>query len=82
MADRCKTCKAPIRWAITTTGHALPLNADPDEHGEWRLAAARSRGGTPQAVYVAEAQRSTLTGSLYMAHWATCPYAEPDRKPS
>jgi hypothetical protein len=66
MADRCKTCKAPIRWAVTTTGHAL--------------AAARGRGGTPQAVYVAEAQRSALTGSLYMAHWATCPYADEHRK--
>lgn len=81
MADRCSSCKAPVRWAITPTGNAMILNRDPAPEGRWQLAEARVRGGTPRAVYVAdERRRAQLVGELYVAHWATCPNAEEHRR--
>jgi hypothetical protein len=43
MADVCKSCKAPVRWAVTENGRLMPLDREPDDTGEWRLAASRRR---------------------------------------
>lgn len=79
MADRCRSCKAPVRWAITATGRLMPLNLEPDDNGEWAIAKA-DRAGTPRVIYVPPARREDYAGSLYVPHWATCPYAEQHRE--
>ena len=38
MPEFCSSCKAPIRWAITEAGNLMPLDAEPNPRGEWRLA--------------------------------------------
>jgi hypothetical protein len=82
MSDRCSTCKARVRWAIMSdSGRPIPLDYEPVENGNIQLAAARVRGGAPIAVIVPEDRREKLKGSLYVAHFATCPDANEHRRP-
>jgi hypothetical protein len=80
MADRCSSCKAPIRWAITDAGYPIPLDLEPAADGNLRLVGARFKGGTPRALVVAPANRAALAGELYKTHFVTCPYAEQHRQ--
>jgi hypothetical protein len=80
MPDFCRSCRAPIRWAVTESGRRLPLDRDPAPDGNVRLAAAQVRGGTPRAVVVAAEKRPDLAGELYVPHWATCKFADQHRK--
>lgn len=79
MPEFCRSCRAPIRWAITDAGRPMPLDAEPDPRGEWRLAAG-ARGEAPRAVHVPEDRRAGLERELMIVHWATCPYADEHRK--
>lgn len=80
MPSRCRSCKAAVRWSVTEAGEFMALDAVPNPEGEWRLAAALHRGGTPRAVYVPETRRDELRQELMIVHWATCPYADKHRK--
>lgn len=79
MSDRCRSCKAPVRWAMTDAGKRMPLDAEPNPKGEWRLAAAPA-GELPRAVHVPESRRDALERELMIPHWATCPYADRHRR--
>jgi hypothetical protein len=62
--SRCGSCGAPVLWARTETGKAIPLDAVPTERGNLVLAdgvvhVARILGHSPQ----------------YVPHFATCPHA-------
>jgi hypothetical protein len=81
MPDRCKLCKAAVRWTVDARdGHALQLDLDPSDTGNWRLAAARVFGGTPRALLVPADQQQALGGELYTSHASTCQYREARRK--
>ena len=79
MPEVCRSCKAPIRWALTDRGKRMPLDVEPNPLGEWRLAARRP-GELPRAVYVPEDLRAGLAGELMMPHFATCPHADQHRR--
>lgn len=76
MPDLCRSCKAPIVWAISENGKWMPLDATPDPSGEWRL-----MGDTPRADYIPAERRVELADQLLVAHWATCPHADQHRRP-
>ena len=80
MSEVCRSCKAPIRWAVTERGYAIPLDLEPVDGGNIRLAGARAKGGTPRAVIVAEDRRAEFAGELYISHFASCPYADQHRR--
>jgi len=65
----CRSCGAPIIWAVTTTGAKMPLDADPDPEGLFVL----ERG---VAVHVIDAKGV----DRYTSHFATCPDAASHRK--
>ena len=75
MSDRCRTCKAPIVWAVSENGKWMPLDATPNPRGEWRLF-----GDAPRADYVPADRRAELADQLLVAHWATCPHADDHRR--
>lgn len=72
----CRSCGAPMRWARTSNGKAMPLDAEPDDtgnvviidgHAETHISAGRAeevRPGMPR----------------YMPHHATCPQADDWRR--
>jgi hypothetical protein len=71
----CRSCGAPIRWALTTNGRRIPLDPDPVEGGNLALA---DQGTTPIAYYV-DPEDEPVPGPLYVSHFATCPNAAQHR---
>lgn len=80
MSDRCRTCKAEIRWAVTEQGRPIPLDLEPVPDGNIRLAAAHALGGMARAIVVPEQRRGELAGELYRPHFASCPHADQHRR--
>lgn len=75
MRARCRSCGAPIWWAVTEAGKRIPLD-EPDGVGNliaWRdhlgYLRARSNPDPGPGEYLAR------------SHFATCPHADAHRKP-
>lgn len=69
----CRSCKAPVIWALTEQGNSMPIDQDPVEGGSIKL----EPGHPPIARVVPKAERE---GLLYTSHFARCPYAERHRR--
>ena len=82
MSERCRSCKAEIRWAITTGGYLMPLDPDPVPDGNLRLETVLAgEHKTPRVWVVPLAQRTgDDAGQLYKPHFATCPYVDQHRR--
>lgn len=68
----CRSCGAPIIWAITENGKRMPLDAEPAER--------------PTGVFRLEPSGDDLIArrpieQVYISHFATCPNADQHRKP-
>lgn len=70
MSDRCRSCDAPIEWAITEKGRRIPL--DPGVHPDGNLVI----GGDGIAVYIAP---DGLTPAR-RSHFVSCPNAARHRR--
>jgi hypothetical protein len=69
MTEVCRSCKAPIRWAQTYAGHAMPIDVDPVADGNLRL---EDRGsGLPRVVVVPPSVREPGE-LLFVAHFRSC----------
>lgn len=69
----CRTCKAPIVWARTRTGMAIPLDPEPVPNGNVEVAGP---AGEVAASYV-QAEPDVVR---YVSHFATCPDAGQHRR--
>lgn len=75
--EPCRSCHAPMIWAVTTTGQRIPVDADPVDvntgRGEVTLTA---RPGYPPLASIAR-HAGQLFGAarVYRRHTTTCPYA-------
>ena len=82
MTTHCRSCGAPIIWARTLNGKAMPLDAEPSSAGNITL---HDTGDpqAPQARVLAGADlfdaRSAET-TLYLSHYASCPDSEKWRR--
>ena len=70
---RCRSCKAAVYWAVTGTGAAMPVDAEPSADGTLSL---RWNGRRVLAVYV----DASFSGPRRLAHFARCPDAGKWRK--
>lgn len=79
--EQCRSCRAPLLWAVTTAGAKMPLDANPviragEPAGLYVLVKATT-DGAPLAVAVSAV--SGLAGieqaATYLTHYATCPDA-------
>ena len=75
--EPCKTCRAPIVWAQTTTaGKPMPLNPTPSEHGNVNVSIV---AGVPVATVIGRpAARAAMRANgmpLYLSHFTDCPHA-------
>lgn len=84
--SKCRSCGAPIRWAITTGGASMPLDLEPNPDGNVVMTgrSSRSRMGTlsPEVEVIAGAPLPGLEDSRerFMPHHATCPDADEWRR--
>lgn len=82
MSD-CRSCGAPIRWAVTATGKRIPLDPEPVDGGNVLLHEPID-GGESIATVVGKAPAPSLFGDdapRYVSHFATCPNADQHRHP-
>lgn len=72
----CRSCGAPIMWAITEAGSPIPLDAIPDpqrgnievhEDGSCRVL------GDLERLLIVEVDGDAA--ELYLSHFASCPHA-------
>lgn len=69
--SKCRSCNAPIIWALTESGRQMPVDAEPSERGNLMLV----RQGTSVVVKV-----QAPAPGLHRPHFATCPQAESWRR--
>ena len=70
--SECRSCGAPITWAITDQGRRIPLDAKPNPAGNIRLDLTHAHILTKSDNY---------NGPRYTSHFATCPNADKHRRP-
>lgn len=69
----CRSCGAPIRWAKTEAGKAMPLDETPAADGNVIIVGGIARVLAKGALVQPGIDR-------YVAHWATCPTAFEHRR--
>ena len=69
--SNCRSCSAPIIWARTTRGKAIPLDAQPTSLGNIEISDGH-------ATYVTADVNVIVP--RYISHFATCPDAKEHRK--
>ena len=83
MTARCRSCRAPIIWAVLPSGRRIPLDSVPERGGNIRLESIGP--GTDRAAVVLHAPDLPAAWAseelLYRSHFATCPDAARHRRP-
>lgn len=73
----CRSCGAPVLWARTRAGKAMPLDAAPTADGNVALLGTNGcEVLAGQSLAAARAEHR----ELYLTHYATCPQADAWRK--
>lgn len=79
--SKCKKCGQKIFWIKTDKGNSIPC--DPNEVVYWADPKGRDRVVTPNGEVIAcrlTGDDQKATGIGYIAHFATCPYADEFRR--
>jgi hypothetical protein len=74
-APKCKSCGAPIRWAITRSGRRMPLDYDESPTGNVLLF-----GDESCRVIGADEQFTPSDATRHTSHFATCPQGAAHRR--
>jgi hypothetical protein len=69
----CRSCGAPIVWAITERGKRIPIDPQPNLAGN--LTITPEPFGPPRAAVT----RDVGDGRRYLSHFTTCPHAAAHR---
>ena len=76
---RGRGCHAPIIWAVTEKGKAMPVDADPDDD-QGNVELVPNPDPSRQPLAIVHAQRPLTTAPLHLPHHATCPDADSFRR--
>jgi len=71
----CRSCQAPVIWAVTARGKRIPMDAGPREDGGFVLRGQRA-DDPPLALAKGESRGRE---PRYVSHFATCPQADEHR---
>lgn len=74
---RCRSCEAPIVWALTPGGKRIPLDADPVPDGNAVIIERRAGVPVIELIDLADVDAGAVR---YRSHFATCPQANEWRK--
>lgn len=75
----CRSCDAPIVWALTENGKKMPVDADRND-SDGNVTLAEENGELLARVFpTPEARTEGQAG--YTSHFATCPNANEFRRP-
>lgn len=77
--SRCRSCGAPILWAVTVNDRRIPLNATPDPAG--RVIRLQGPSDPPVVRLARGTERVTMPADQrYTAHFVDCPQSEKWRR--
>lgn len=80
----CRSCGAPVLWAITGNRKPMPVNPDPADNGNLLLELHHDEDGEQLLVHVL--RRNQIPGArsagqqLHTSHFTDCPRAAQHRK--
>jgi hypothetical protein len=81
---RCRSCGAPIRWAVTVNGKRMPVDDQPTPDGTLVLSDPSPGAYAPTVAQYVEPEQSPLfevpDPPRFTSHFATCPNADQHRK--
>lgn len=75
----CRSCKAPVRWALTTSGARMQLDAVAVEGGGW-LVDGKDTDGRFVCRRVEPLLYQHGDAPRFVSHFATCPDAQEHRR--
>lgn len=74
--DSCRSCEAPIVWATTEGGKAMPVDSALTDGGNVALIAPRTNvPGEPIIAMVLDQDALFDDGPRHVSHFVTCPQA-------
>jgi hypothetical protein len=76
--DRCRSCRAPILWAVTEKNRRIPLDPEPTADGNILL---QPRGNFLLPLATVRFAVQLDNPLRFKSHFATCPNAAQHRKP-
>lgn len=78
----CRSCGAPLQWAITPSGKPQPIDVEPSERGNVLLIAPQPMLRIMAIVLSGDALKQARASGqpLRTAHHGTCPQADQWRK--
>lgn len=76
MSGACRSCGAPILWALTPKGLRMPLDVEPHPEGNVLLVG----DGECRPLTAAEVTSGAHPEQRHRAHFATCPHAAQHRR--
>jgi hypothetical protein len=77
--EQCRSCNAPVIWAVTNGGKTMPVDAVPVEDGNVELRPGRYGRGAVATVL--SGPPLFAPSPLRKSHFATCVDADAWRKP-
>jgi hypothetical protein len=77
---RCRSCGAPIRWAVTVNGKRMPVDDQPVPDGNLVLSDPTPGAYAPVAAAFDPQQLLIDDPPRFVSHFATCPQADQYRK--
>lgn len=78
----CRSCGAPIFWAITEAGRRMPVDEAPVPDGNVTVIEDDSDAGVPIVRVLGATRDLFASGPLYVSHFVTCPDAAEHRRKS
>lgn len=78
MRSTCRSCGAPIVWAVTKNGRPMPVDPDPTAGGNLLLVLDPDPREPPLARHPLTTDVPPFV--LHLSHFATCPNAAEHRK--
>lgn len=78
MPAACRSCRAPVTWAITDLGNRIPLDLTPVADGN--IVVIGHQAGTTVVRVVTIDEPAPAGAPRYVSHFATCPNADAHRR--
>lgn len=76
---KCRSCQAPIEWAITENSKKMPLDRRPNPEGNV-IKTGAVIDGLPEVHVIGFLDRLTGEETRFTSHFATCPNAKAHRR--
>jgi len=76
--ENCRSCEAPVIWAMTERGKLMPVDAEPSKDGNVQLKPRVAVAPLAEVLSVAKCFGKT---QLRLSHFVKCPQAKQWRTP-